>query len=174
MTTPPEPARRLGDGYRVATATLAGACADAVGGWWDRTDGGAPFPIVAGVTVAVANRRAVTLAARYLADSLTVTLAEPVLAPDLDPDFYADEALIRRALTDVDRPQALTVARDEPLSAGRAALRYAQQRQPRIVAAMRVGGNCRICAPKNGTRVPAGADVRSHPGCDCTTIPLAA
>lgn len=160
-------------GYRAATAALAARAADDVGAWWDRTDGhDATFPVVAGLTVAVANRRAVTLADKYLSDVLTVTLGEPVLADPADPDAYADHDHLRRVLTGADRFTATRIAGNEPLDAGRAALRRGQDRHPQVVAAERTGGTCEICAPLNGTRVPVDADVSSHPHCDCTTIPI--
>lgn len=132
MATPPELPRRLGDGYRADTRRLADRCAADVGGWWDRTDGAGVFPVVAALTVAVANRRSVTLAAIYLADSLTLAVGEPVLVADLDADLYADQAHLRRVLTKADRFQAVRIATDEPLAAGRAALRHAQKREPRV------------------------------------------
>ncbi len=91
---------------------------------------------------------------------------EPVAAVPLDPGASADQDHLRRVLTGVARHQAVRIATDEPLSAGRAALRITRGRDDRVRGAIRVSGNCPICIPKNGTRVPADADVRSRANCD--------
>lgn len=162
---------RLADGYRRRTDELATEVAEAVGTWWDRTEGGGPFAPVAATVVAHANRRAVHLADRYLGDVLTLARGTPLTVVATDASLYADGRLLRRALTDQPRGTAVTIARNEPLDAGRAALRRSMPRH--VARGVRQGGTCPICSPRNGTVVPADADVSSHKGCACVVVPIA-
>jgi len=161
---------RLADGYRQDTDTLAAETSEAVGTWWDRTEGLGPFAPVAAAAVAQANRRAVGLADRYLADVLTLARGEAVTVFATDAGLYVDGRLLRRSLSDQPRHIATVVARNEPLDAGRAALRRSMPRH--VARGVRQGGTCPICSPKNGTIVPADADVSSHKGCACVVVPI--
>lgn len=162
---------RLADGYRRVTDRLGTDTAERVGDLWDRTEGEGRFAPVAALVVGAANRQAVRLADRYLADVLTLAHREAVTILATDTGLYVDDRLIRRALTGRERGAATLFARAEPLDAGRASLRRSMPRHG-ITRGTRQGGTCPTCSPRNGTVVPTGADVKSHKGCACVIVPL--
>jgi hypothetical protein len=161
----------LADGYRQATDSLGTETADEVGALWDRTEGEGRFAPVAALVVGNANRRAVTLADRYLGDVLALARREAVVVFPTDTGLYVDGRLIRRALTGQERGAATVFARSEPLDAGRAVLRRSMPRLG-VTRGVRQGGTCPICSPLNGTTVPTTANVRSHKGCACVVVPI--
>lgn len=182
----PPPEERLALAYAARTGTLADDNGAAVAALWTALiDSEDPdperFAALAGTRTAIANRAAVVLADRYVADALTLALREPVIVEAADVARYANPrvtadsylSIIRDDGTEVARPRLRRVAESEPLAAGHARHLHHVRRSPHGVRWVRVvaGRPCNICGPRGGETIDPAFGVSLHTHCQCTSMP---